>query len=455
MELDLFVGRFHPLVVHLPIGFVLIAILLELVAVYTGKGGSFKMAIRITWLAGIVGSLMSMVSGLMLADGGSYDEEVLNPHKFLGITVFVLCVVAYWLRGQYDELTRKSALIASAVLFAIISATGHMGGVLTHGETYLTQYAPDFIRTVLGVEETKGMDLSNVHPDSVLVYRDLVQPILTTKCVSCHSADKTSGQLNLQRYSHLFEEAESGPAIVAGSVGASELFRRITLDPSSSKFMPPKGDALSYTETSVIKWWIDQGADSLATFDPSLMTEELITLVQRDVGLDYNPRPYYEKVVVDSVGGDVLAELRNAGIRADYLGSSNYLLDVKLDADQWAEKQQSALTKAAATSAFVNLSGAKSLTGRLGGLKEAKHLIRLDVHGTDFSDSDLPNLAGSAHLEVLNVYATAVTDTGLANALEILPALKKIYVWQSGVTDQGIQEMQSKYPDVSIIAGYN
>jgi uncharacterized membrane protein len=455
MELDLFLGRFHPLVVHLPIGFVLIGIVLEVVAVLTNSGAQFKRAIRITWLAGIAGSLMSIGSGLMLAEGGSYDPDVLNPHKYLGISIFWLCVLAFWLRGRYAEPNRKAVFVSSTVLLLIISFTGHMGGVLTHGETYLTQYAPGFVKKLMGATQKQSKNLKAIHPDSVLVYGDVIQPILDTKCVSCHSSDKTSGKLNLESYQHLFAEAESGSAVVEGNFGDSELFKRVTLDPSSSKFMPPKGSPLSYAELSVIKWWIDNGADSLARFDYQEMDKELINIVLSGYGLDYSPRPYYEKVVVDSVESEVFAELSNAGVKANYLGGGNFLLEIKVDGADLNDNGVAALRKAIPTTAFLNLSSAKELSGKTEFLVDAQHLIRLDVHGTSFGDQDIQNLVNSSHLEVLNAYGTQLSDTGLSEAIEMLPGLKKVYVWQSSVTDQGIADLTDQYPNIEIITGYN
>ena len=60
-----------------------------------------------------------------------------------------------------------------------------------------------------------------------------VHPVLATRCLACHSAEKRSGGLSLANYSDLLEGGRSGAAIKPGDSGASLLMRRVT-GPSSS-----------------------------------------------------------------------------------------------------------------------------------------------------------------------------------------------------------------------------
>ena len=67
----LFIGRFHPVFVHLPIGFLLLAGLLE----YSNrkkKSASWDGAISLSLLLGAAGGILAIVCGLALASEGGF-----------------------------------------------------------------------------------------------------------------------------------------------------------------------------------------------------------------------------------------------------------------------------------------------------------------------------------------------------------------------------------------------
>ena len=88
---------------------------------------------------------------------------------------------------------------------------------------------------------------------------------------------------------------------LAGNPDQSELLKRVSLPWNHEKIMPPRGAGFSYTDIQILKYWIENGADSLAVFNSETMSKELIALMNRDYGLDFSPKPYYEKVKVDSL----------------------------------------------------------------------------------------------------------------------------------------------------------
>ena len=50
----------------------------------------------------------------------------------------------------------------------------------------------------------------------------------------------------------------------------------------------------------------------------------------------------------------------------------------------------------------------------------------------------------------MNIYSTKVGDTGLQH-LKGLTKLKRLYVWQSAVSEAGIQDLQSALPELVIV----
>lgn len=83
-----FIGRFHPVLVHLPIGFLLIAALLE-IGKRIGKSVSDSSITFILFWSSI-GATMACIAGYLLSLGGGYDEELLSDHQWQGIGVAVL-----------------------------------------------------------------------------------------------------------------------------------------------------------------------------------------------------------------------------------------------------------------------------------------------------------------------------------------------------------------------------
>ena len=175
------IGRFHPLIVHLPIGILLLAFVFELLS-WIGGLKKLKAAVQPALLIGAITSVFSVVTGLTLAEEGGYDEELFSMHRNLGITTTLVSFLVYFLRKKnfsLDKVVRRRIrflLLIPVVLF--VSLAGHWGGSLTHGEDYLTGII------LASVEETAGEvnydSITNV--DEAIMYADLVKPILEAKC---------------------------------------------------------------------------------------------------------------------------------------------------------------------------------------------------------------------------------------------------------------------------------
>ena len=89
-DISLFFGRFHPLVVHIPIGIILFAFALEIFAYVTKT--TYRKAIVLAYvLTGISGGLAAFI-GYLLSSSGGYDENTLGWHKWLGILTSVIAL---------------------------------------------------------------------------------------------------------------------------------------------------------------------------------------------------------------------------------------------------------------------------------------------------------------------------------------------------------------------------
>lgn len=141
MDFLLFLGRFHVLVLHLPIGIVLLAIVAEFAARVPRWHGA-DAASDFLYRLGAVTAILTVVLGMLHAGEGGFDGGDLGAHRIWGISFAVLTILAALLRAVAANMYRKIQPIAAVVLLVAMTMTGHYGGNLTHGTTYLTEYAP-------------------------------------------------------------------------------------------------------------------------------------------------------------------------------------------------------------------------------------------------------------------------------------------------------------------------
>ena len=97
-------------------------------------------------------------------------------------------------------------------------------------------------------------------------YNDHVRPILSDRCYTCHGPDKGQRQADLRLDSQegaLAERPGGGRAVVPGRPEESALLRRVTSD-NLARRMPPAymgHEPLPASEISILRRWIEQGAD--------------------------------------------------------------------------------------------------------------------------------------------------------------------------------------------------
>jgi uncharacterized membrane protein len=278
-----FLGRFHPVVLHLPIGIVSLAALLE-VAHCTDRTKAPHGAGWLVLGAGVVSSVAAVVTGVLLSRGGDYAPELLARHQWLGIAFACGMVLVLLAKGWSDTLGRggwfyRALLFGNIVLMVV---AGHDGGSLTHGSGFLTTSAPPSVRKLLALPEPPKVE-NGGSVERLGVYVDLVAPILEKRCNSCHNAEKTKGKLRLDTHAFLLKGGKEGPAVIAGRPAVSPLVTRAELPEDDEERMPPEGKpGFSLEEIVVLKWWIAEGADpakQLAESNPTAEVREAVRQV--------------------------------------------------------------------------------------------------------------------------------------------------------------------------------
>jgi len=169
LNITTLIGHLHPLLVHLPIGFILIAILLDVLA-YRSAYAHFRSAVQVTLLLGFLAAAVSCGTGYLLSLSGDYAPQNLSLHQWGGWAVAGLSGVLYFFRAWI--LSTNAPRIFSALLLllgGLLLFTGHQGGSLTHGGDYLWLQA---------VKDSPAKKTANLAFDSTEIELPKVNPEL-------------------------------------------------------------------------------------------------------------------------------------------------------------------------------------------------------------------------------------------------------------------------------------
>jgi uncharacterized membrane protein len=258
-----FLGRFHVLVLHIPIGIIVAILVLEWLS-RKEKYSHLQSAGGFLWAAAAISAVLTVMLGYMHFAEGGFEGPSGNQHRTFGTTLAVLlCAVAFLRNGRFAANYRPVFLPAAALMFFLVTLVGHYGGNLTHGSTYLVEYAPQPIRSLAGLPPRRPpvTDLAMADP-----FLDIVGPILYGRCASCHGIDQRQSELDLTSYASVMRGGETGAVVTPGQPDVSEIVRRVTLPPTDDAFMPAEGKTpLTQREIEIVEWWIGIDAPSGST----------------------------------------------------------------------------------------------------------------------------------------------------------------------------------------------
>jgi uncharacterized membrane protein len=133
-------GRLHPLLVHFPIGLVLIAAVAEIVAIATHRR-EWRVVAVANVRAGAVFAVAAAIAGWLLSSApGVEASATLEWHRWLGAMAATGAVAAALATTGADEPSPMAQWIYQITLFvaaACVAVTGHLGGILVWGAGFL------------------------------------------------------------------------------------------------------------------------------------------------------------------------------------------------------------------------------------------------------------------------------------------------------------------------------
>ena len=343
-----------------------------------------------------------------------------------------------------------------ALTLAALTAAGHLGATLTHGEGYLTEFAPAPLRTLLaGISGTPAGAASAGPAERAPVYPSLVQPVLQRHCLSCHAPGAARGGLVLDTPESILKGGDHGPVVTPGRAQSSELVRRLWLPADHPDAMPPRGQRpLPAADAGLLRWWIDGGA----SFDQPLadleVPPELVPVIEARLGPLSRGGPTIPTVSLAAPDPARLAALRDGGVDVRPIADGSPFLQVRISGREPPadDGRVTSLAPLAPHVLWLTLADTAITDAAFPAIARLTNLTRLDVSRTASTDRGLLAIAPLAQLEALNLYGTRITDAGLA-PLAKLPRLRRVYLWQTDVTPAGVERLRAAAPKLEIVLG--
>lgn len=466
-----YIGRFHPLLVHLPIGILLFGFALMLYQKV--RKVDVTEAISLAWLAGAIAALLSCGAGWLLAQSGDYEAEAVQVHQWTGLATAALSFLTY-------AFAKYRWLLASATVI-LLTVAGHYGGNLTHGEGYLSfgnrpTEASDTTAVVLVPEVVKQDSLVAANQPQVrrtFFYRDQVIPILEKNCYSCHSAKKKKGGLRLDTEAFIQKGGKNGGVLVAGNPQKSKLFSYLLLPHDDEMHMPPKGKRqLTSQEVTILHHWIAKGAsfkeevEVIQNQQPSeVEASAILPLTLPTLVVDSAIAPQKETSAFASVETSILGKPTEAPTASTVTyfqqqqvtltpvqQGTGYVSANFVNVKAYQPSMLKELSRVQGQLVRLRLSNQPVRDEELRPLSALTNLNRLNLENTQITDAALAELKQLPKLEQLNLYGTAVTDEGIQQ-LATYPQLKVVYLWKTKVTPQGIERLKRAKPTLKIEDG--
>jgi uncharacterized membrane protein len=431
-DLGQFVGRFHPLVVHLPIALVLLAAAFECAGLSSKTRHLASSAGVVLGLAA-ASALLAVYLGWLLAWTGGYEGRLVTRHMWGGLSLAGALLLCCALRGSNAKVY-GAALLATVCLMAW---TSDQGGKLTHGQGFLTEHMPARLRAALGVAPPEKKEVSrNVDAPlpaagapapapSVPFFALRVAPIFDDKCVFCHGPEKKKGKLRLDTFEFVMRGGKDGVVVKPGDPKGSELIRRVSLPRDHKDAMPAEGKpGLTAAEIKVIELWIASGAAQVVAAEevrgaPPLPPPKP---VEPPLAADYRPRLDRIQGLERELGVRLLPRSQNPrdGLVLRTVSSPERCNDAVLAA---LKPVADLIVDAELARTKVTDAGAKALAGFV-------NLRSLDLSHTAVSSRGLAPLAALGKLESLNLTATEVDDQGV-RPFRHKPGLKRLYLFET------------------------
>jgi uncharacterized membrane protein len=138
-RLIVYLGKFHPVVVHFPVALMITAFVMALAGMVRPSEAADLLSFRLTYLAA-AGAIVAAGIGLAAGAGVNYPPEIagyFSQHRLLGLSTSALAVVAalaaYRAERQPSPSRRRQFRLLLLICAVLLAITGHWGAMLVYG----------------------------------------------------------------------------------------------------------------------------------------------------------------------------------------------------------------------------------------------------------------------------------------------------------------------------------
>ena len=433
-------GRLHPIVVHLPIGFLLLGVFL--IWIDRKKKEHYKV-LPLIFLWGFISAVLACITGYLQYLGEGYAFETVKWHLWLGMGTALFSLLIYLRLASawpIPWLKKIPILALSFVFFALISITGHKGGKITHGEEYLVEPLPNSVKSALGISifEEKPIELTEENWQDTQLYGEVIEPILNNRCISCHNPKKKKGELQLQAPETILEGGENGDVLVAYSAAESEMVKRMRLPKNDEDHMPPEDKTQpTRAEIDLVAAWIDIGHP----FDKSIKE----TGLKKELFRPFFPKPPNEEhpeLKISPAPADSIQKVKGLGIHVDQLNKNTSFLKVScLNRPGFSDADFQHLLALREQIAVLDLGRTQITDAIMEKLAQLPNLTVLKLDHTAITGATIDQLATLGNLKSINL-SSSKFDASYLNALLALKYLEKAYVFDTPMASEGFRQLQ-------------
>jgi len=253
----------------------------------------------------------------------------------------------------------------------------------------------------------------------------------------------------------LRQGGKNGAIWKAGDAMNSHMIQRVNLPLDHEEHMPPEGKTqLTPAEIQLFTLWIDSGADTEIAFKDLPAEDTLRQWAMNYVAqtLEISPKePEYEFTFASD---KTLDELNNPFRTVSPISSSSPALEAHIFVRQaYQDDYLTGLAKVRDQIVSLNLTNLPIQDEDIETMTQFNNLEKLWLNGTDITGETLNVLSACQNLRSLAVSGTRIGQN-LEKALKAIPSLSEVFVWNTQLTDQQIDDLERQYPDIHFHRGY-
>jgi len=132
--LDL-LGRFHPLMVHFPIGLLIGAFILELINIFQKTNKDYTTMIYLGASSAVLAAVMGQ---FLYISSDEYGGDIIQQHQWVGWATAILAFLTAIIYRKRKKYADTLPFLALGLTCTFVGIAGHIGASITHGTDYIS-----------------------------------------------------------------------------------------------------------------------------------------------------------------------------------------------------------------------------------------------------------------------------------------------------------------------------